>query len=95
MSGTVVNFGETYRLSTTPLIAAHNCRKSDLVIVMGTSMAVQPAVSYPLKAKRVVLVNMQTTPADAMAAVRCFSKCDHFTAELMAQLGISAFDMSY
>ncbi len=55
-------------------------------------MNVQPAASYPLEPLRnggkLVIVNLQKTPYDQLAAVRIFAKTDVFMKVLLTQLGI-------
>eukprot|EP00759_Apiculatamorpha_spiralis_P033886 PhF_6_TR35023/c0_g1_i2/m.51009 len=97
---TIVHFGETYRDPLEPLVAGFHARKADYTLVLGTSMAVQPAVTYPLKALNksnggMALINMQHTPADHLATERVYIETDIFMHELMAVLGKSDFDMQY
>ena len=40
------------------------------------------------KNQRLVIVNLQTTPLDNLAAMRVFAKCDDFTRLLMGKLGL-------
>eukprot|EP01105_Mastigella_eilhardi_P000612 TRINITY_DN1070_c0_g1_i4.p1 TRINITY_DN1070_c0_g1~~TRINITY_DN1070_c0_g1_i4.p1 ORF type:complete len:544 (+),score=85.14 TRINITY_DN1070_c0_g1_i4:27-1634(+) len=64
---TCVAFGENYRNPLDPVVASFHAKKADLAIVLGTSMNVQSAASYPEKALlnpggKMVLVNLQATP---------------------------------
>ena len=38
--------------------------------------------------QRLVIVNLQTTPHDKLAALRVFAKCDDFTKLVMEKLGL-------
>lgn len=84
--GTIVNFCETYRALEGEMASLHS-RRSDLCITLGTSMAVQPAVTCPLKTAKFVLVNLQSTPADSIAALKVQCNTNAFMFELMKQLG--------
>eukprot|EP01105_Mastigella_eilhardi_P023254 TRINITY_DN5831_c0_g1_i1.p1 TRINITY_DN5831_c0_g1~~TRINITY_DN5831_c0_g1_i1.p1 ORF type:complete len:567 (-),score=145.91 TRINITY_DN5831_c0_g1_i1:119-1819(-) len=97
---TIVHFSDTYRTPLDPLTAMHHARCADLALVLGTSMNVQGAASYPDKALRndkgkLIIVNLQSTPYDMLAAVRIYARTDVFTEALMAELNIDAdFDQS-
>jgi NAD-dependent SIR2 family protein deacetylase len=99
---TIVNFSDTYRDETEPLITEFHAKKADLALVLGTSMCVQPAAIYPLKvitdddpatpSRSLVIVNLQATPSDDLATVRVFAKVDAFMHALMDALGYTDFD---
>jgi NAD-dependent deacetylase len=66
----VIFFGEV--LSASVMVEAERLtRESDLFIVIGSSLVVQPAALFPVQAKqsgsRVVIVNKDPTPLDALA----------------------------
>eukprot|EP01106_Pelomyxa_sp_JSP_P013881 TRINITY_DN4270_c0_g2_i1.p1 TRINITY_DN4270_c0_g2~~TRINITY_DN4270_c0_g2_i1.p1 ORF type:complete len:531 (+),score=125.86 TRINITY_DN4270_c0_g2_i1:49-1641(+) len=87
LEDTIVNFSDTYRTPLDPLTAEWHSRKCDLAIVLGTSMNVQGAASFPLKVLRnkggaLVVVNLQHTPCDGLAAVRVYARTDAFMREL-------------
>eukprot|EP00026_Physarum_polycephalum_P006558 Phypoly_transcript_06606.p1 GENE.Phypoly_transcript_06606~~Phypoly_transcript_06606.p1 ORF type:complete len:471 (+),score=53.51 Phypoly_transcript_06606:323-1735(+) len=73
-----------------------HARKSHLSIVLGASMNVQPGASFPDKCFKnngqLVVVNLQKTPYDDVAAVRIFAKTDVFAKALMEELALSSFD---
>jgi len=87
---TIVHFGENLG-DYEQMASLWNCRKSDVAFVMGTSMNVQPAASYPLACAqnngKLIIVNLQKTPYDDAAAVRIFAKTDNFMHILMEELG--------
>jgi len=92
---TIVNFSEVLA-EEDMLISLHHSRKSDVAMVLGTSMNVQPAASFPDKCFRnngkLVIVNLQKTPSDGAATVRVFAKTDVFMQILMEELHLSDFD---
>lgn len=45
--------------------AISECRHSDLVIVLGSSLTVAPVCQLPLLAKRMVIINREVTPFDS------------------------------
>ncbi|MDM8543842.1 NAD-dependent protein deacylase [Desulfococcaceae bacterium HSG9] len=66
----VVFFGEA--LSASVMVEAETLtRESDLFVVVGSSLVVQPAAQFPVQAKqngsRLVIVNKDPTPLDALA----------------------------
>eukprot|EP01106_Pelomyxa_sp_JSP_P007200 TRINITY_DN2186_c0_g1_i9.p1 TRINITY_DN2186_c0_g1~~TRINITY_DN2186_c0_g1_i9.p1 ORF type:complete len:349 (+),score=121.67 TRINITY_DN2186_c0_g1_i9:120-1049(+) len=94
---TIVHFSDTYRTEMDPLTAMHHAKKADVALVMGTSMNVQGAASYPDKALhnpngKLIIVNLQPTPYDHIASVRVFARTDHFMFLLMETLQIVKFD---
>lgn len=91
---------DTYRDPTEPIVVNFHAKKADFALVLGTSMCVQPAASYPEKVLRnpngqLVIVNLQQTPCDSLATVRVFAKTDVFMAALMQALKIQWFDTKY
>lgn len=95
---TIVHFSENWSERHTEILSVFHSRKSDLSIVMGTSMNVQPNATFPeLGWKKdnpapMVLVNLQKTPYDNLAKVRIFTKTDLFMNLLMTELGLVEFD---
>eukprot|EP01111_Echinosteliopsis_oligospora_P013355 TRINITY_DN4772_c0_g1_i1.p1 TRINITY_DN4772_c0_g1~~TRINITY_DN4772_c0_g1_i1.p1 ORF type:complete len:560 (+),score=103.12 TRINITY_DN4772_c0_g1_i1:354-2033(+) len=95
---TIVNFSENLTAEDMSISLLH-ARKSHLSIVLGTSMNVQPAASFPDKCfknnGKLIIVNLQKTPYDSVADVRIYCKTDIFMQMLMQELGIADFDRSY
>lgn len=85
---TIVNFGDDLH----PMLcgglwkASRKCRHADLCLTLGTSLTVYPASDLPLKAKHLVIVNLQATDLDDEAAVRVWATCDDFFRQLMPRL---------
>jgi mono-ADP-ribosyltransferase sirtuin 6 len=80
--------------------AVENSRKADLALVLGTSMNVQPAASYPPKVNKnpggkFVLVNIQKTPYDDELALKVYGKTDEFMQMVMEELGIPEVSQSH
>lgn len=74
LQDTIVHFSETYRSDSVGLLAMHHAKKADMAIVIGTSMNVQTAASYPDKCLKkpdgqMVIVNLQKTPYDMLCQV--------------------------
>ena len=73
---TVVNFGDSLPQEVMAL-AEHHARRCDLLVVLGSSLIVQPAASLvglALKArKRVVLINRGKTPYDRAVTLRAWA----------------------
>jgi NAD-dependent SIR2 family protein deacetylase len=96
---TIVHFSENWSERHTEILSVFHSRKSDFTLVMGTSMNVQPNATFPeLSWKKtnpapMILVNLQKTPYDNLAAIRIFTKTDTFMNLLMQELGINEFDM--
>ncbi|KAH3759468.1 silent information regulator family protein [Pelomyxa schiedti] len=91
---TSVAFGETYRDPVDAIRSAYHARKATLAIVLGTSMNVQGAASYPEKALRnqggsMILVNMQATPYESIIGTRVWARIDDFMRLVMENLGIT------
>jgi len=99
LQDTIVHFSENYHEEHTQIISLHHAFKADLVIVLGTSMLVQPNACYPetVLARpdgKMVVVNLQKTPYDHVATERLFCKTDQFMQLLMKELKIVDFDMN-
>lgn len=87
----VINFGEN--LPEKHLAAGiSNSKKSDLCLVLGSSLTVTPAADLPKKTVkcggRLVICNMQKTPLDEIAALRVFARTDTFMKMVMEELHI-------
>ena len=86
----IVNFGNTFEhvpsMEDQHDAAWVHCLKADLVLVLGSSLSVPTACDLPeicLEARdgkpdggKLVIVNLQRTPKDAMASLRIFASCD-------------------
>ncbi|GAQ81454.1 hypothetical protein KFL_000800315 [Klebsormidium nitens] len=88
---TIVNFSEPLPSGTLHRAMEHSDR-ADLGLVLGTSMRVSPAADLPIRIVRhrkpLVIVNLQKTPADELAAVCIFGKTDEVMEGVMRELGI-------
>jgi mono-ADP-ribosyltransferase sirtuin 6 len=92
---TIIDFGEDLpELDLTR--AEEESKKSDLALVLGTSLEVTPACDLPLltidKKKadkgKLVIVNLQKTKHDKQAQVRVFGKVDAFMKQVMGHLSM-------
>ena len=107
---TIVNFNDNYRNPLEGSVVDFHSNEADLVIVLGSSCFVQPAASFPEKVVlseksnvmkkmkkegKLVLVNLQATPLDEYCSIRCFCKTDDFAKELMKEMGLEKFDMTF
>jgi NAD+-dependent protein deacetylase sirtuin 6 len=92
----IVHFSEFVRPEEV-MTAMYNSRKCDLAVVLGTSMNVQPAASFPDKCfkngGKLVIINLQKTPFDSLASIRIFAKTDDVMRMLMEELHIHRFDV--
>eukprot|EP00026_Physarum_polycephalum_P006426 Phypoly_transcript_06468.p1 GENE.Phypoly_transcript_06468~~Phypoly_transcript_06468.p1 ORF type:complete len:554 (+),score=76.17 Phypoly_transcript_06468:75-1736(+) len=92
---TIVNFSEVLA-DQDMLISLFHARKSEAALVLGTSMNVQPAASFPDKCFRndgkLIIVNLQKTPYDSAASVRIYAKTDVFMNLLLEELGVNELD---
>lgn len=68
--------------------AQEECQKSDLCIVLGTSLRIQPCGSLPKLAKKFVIVNKQPTPYDSLAELYIRAPVDDVMAYICSELGI-------
>jgi len=89
LNDSIINFGED--LPVVPLEKAeYHSRQADLCLSMGSSLRVTPAANMPenvaQRGKRLVVVNLQSTPLDDLAALRIGAKCDDVIAEVMRVL---------
>jgi len=77
--------------------ATIHSKKSEVTLVLGTSMRVSPACQLPFynKNSKMILVNLQTTPYDENSTVRSFSKTDIFMKLLMKELNLEEFDKKF
>ena len=107
---TIVNFNDNYRNPLEGSVVDFHSNEADLVIVLGSSCFVQPAASFPEKVVlsekskvmkklnkegKLILVNLQATPLDEYCSIRCFCKTDDFARELMKEMGLEKFDITF
>ena len=86
----IINFGENL---TEKILddAFENSAKSDLCLAMGSSLTVTPAADIPRntsKVGRLIIVNLQKTPLDRIAAIKINAFCDTVMQMLMEKLGL-------
>ena len=91
LKDTIINFGEN--LNQTILENGFvNGAKSDLVLCMGSSMRVTPACDMPItcipSGGKVVIINLQKTPADYVAALCIHERVDKVVEMVMKHLEI-------
>ena len=96
----IVHFGESLPWRDLSMANA-KFLGSDLTIVLGSSLKVEPAASLPFKAKRrtrkengakplrAVIVNLQPTPCDSEADLVIHAKCDDILSKLLDILELS------
>lgn len=88
----IINFGED--LPEADFQRAHaNADKSDVFLVLGSSLTVTPANEIPeipgrKRAAFLAICNLQKTPLDGLADLRVFSKSDDLMTRVMAKLDI-------
>lgn len=89
---TIINFGENLPKRELDLTTLH-AKKSDLALVLGTSMQVQPACIFPSYALKnggkMVIVNLQKTPFDSSAHLIIREKTDKVMELLFKELNLS------
>lgn len=89
---TIINFGEFLRdkeLSS----AYDHAKKSDLCLVLGSSLTIPPANKIPdivgkKKKAELVICNLQSTPLDHLSKLRVYSKADALMVRVMEKLEI-------
>lgn len=69
-----------------------HCTQADLVLCLGTSLRIEPAGGLPTKAEKFVIINLQETPYDKMAAMIVKAPVDKVMDELLTQLGYADWD---
>ncbi|XP_064404498.1 NAD-dependent protein deacylase sirtuin-6-like isoform X2 [Halichondria panicea] len=90
LKDTIINFGENLPEVTLDCSFEH-AKRADLCLAMGSSLTVTPAADIPEttgKKKGLVIVNLQRTPLDHLAAMRINGKCDDVMKLLMSKLGL-------
>eukprot|EP00659_Diplonema_papillatum_P007267 gene7267-11203_t len=68
--------------------AEEHCKRAELCIVLGSSMALPHVAQFPFLAKEVVIVNLQETPVDDRCDLRIWNLCDTVMTGLMERLSI-------
>jgi len=91
LNDSIINFGES--LPQIPMRKAFdNSYKSDLCIVLGSSLTVTPAADMPKAVAqhggKLVICNLQQTPLDSLATLRVFATTDEFMKKVMQKLGL-------
>lgn len=90
---TIVNFGDL--LPAEPLeLARKHAKKSDLCLVLGSSLTIPPASGIPesvgrKKGARLAICNLQTTPLDHLSDMRIYSKTDDLMIRVMEKLDLA------
>jgi len=69
--------------------AQEKCQKSDLCIVLGSSLRIEPCGSLPTLAEKFVIVNKQATPYDHLAALYIRAPVDDVMTYICTELGIN------
>lgn len=93
LKDSIIHFGEN--LPEKDLSDAfEHAGAADLCMVLGSSCKVTPAADVPetvgnKKGDTLVIVNLQPTPLDELAALCCAYKIDDFMSVLMGELGIA------
>jgi len=92
LKDTIIHFGEN--LPDRDLnLTAEQASLSDVALVLGTSMRVQPACNFPSKALKnrgkMIIVNLQKTPYDKYASLIIRARTDHVMELLTKELGLS------
>lgn len=88
----IINFGED--LPEVDFQRAYtNAEKSDVFLVLGSSLTVTPANEIPTipgrkRAPLLVICNLQKTPVDGLAGLRVFAKSDDLMTRVMEKLDI-------
>eukprot|EP01120_Amphizonella_sp_Union-15-10_P010347 TRINITY_DN4126_c0_g1_i1.p1 TRINITY_DN4126_c0_g1~~TRINITY_DN4126_c0_g1_i1.p1 ORF type:complete len:520 (-),score=79.38 TRINITY_DN4126_c0_g1_i1:107-1666(-) len=98
LKDTIVHFTENIHESEWSSAVLHS-RASDLALVLGTSMNVQPAASLPDKCLKnegkFFIVNLQRTPYDEFSTLKIYCDTDRFMELLMKEIGIPEFDQDF
>lgn len=88
----IINFGENLPERELDDGFKHS-EKSDLQLILGSSLRVTPAADMPAetakKGGKLVIVNLQKTPLDSVAALRINAMCDDVMVLLMKKLSLN------
>lgn len=93
LQDTIVHFTEQYRTLFTEEHVMAQSQKADVMLILGTSMNVQPSACYPEQVLKnnpgsLILVNLQRTPYDHLCALRVFARTDRFMELLLDELNL-------
>ncbi|KAL4484948.1 hypothetical protein ABPG74_020125 [Tetrahymena malaccensis] len=87
----IINFGENLPEKDLKEGFAQS-KKADLHLVLGSSLRVTPAADMPAttaeKGQKLVIINLQKTPLDSVAALRINAMCDDVMKMVMKKLGL-------
>jgi NAD-dependent SIR2 family protein deacetylase len=72
---TIINFGEPVPEHVWN-IATENAKRADLMIVLGSSLKVRPAMDLPGLAEKIAICNLQKTPLNSAAVLVIHATCD-------------------
>ena len=85
----VIFFGESLPQKTFEA-ATHHARKSDLFIVIGSTLIVYPASYIPMYAlesgANIAIINMGSTPFDSHARVRIHGKAGEIMSQVIGKI---------
>ena len=85
----VVNFNDPMPEKEMKISKEHT-NKCDLMIVVGSSLVVQPAASFPNRAKRngakLIIINIDPTPLDNKADLKVDAKAGEFLIKVVEQI---------
>lgn len=88
----VVSFGESMPQDAMAKAAAH-CREAELILIVGTSLLVQPAASLSCIGRecgaRLVIINRQSTPLDEISEMVLNHSSDSVFAAVYPQLAVA------
>jgi len=91
LEDSIINFGEKLPQDVLEKGYGHSY-KSDLCIVLGSSLTVTPACDLPKivaeNGGKLVICNLQGTPLDNMASVRVYARSDDLVKYIMEGLGM-------
>jgi len=95
----IVHFTENWSFPEECYLGMDNCYQADVILALGSSMLVQPAVGFPRKTLKnngkLVIVTLQHTPYDLECFEKVFATTEEFMKMLMEELEIKDFDTTY
>lgn len=87
----VVNFNDPMP-ETEMKISKEHAAKCDLMLVIGSSLSVQPASNFPRKAKKngaqLIIINIDSTPQDDLADIRVTHKAGDILPKIVEKLKV-------
>jgi len=96
--GTLIKTGVRYGQATPkkPLKEGFKqAKKADLAIVLGSSLRTSPLCEMPLESKKMIIVNLSSTPYDSQATLLIRAKTDDFMKEIVRIMDISLPTFTY